>query len=200
MNNSAQVEELSELENLEFNRRLDIAYGVIPAAGKLFGERYELEERIKEASKSINRHWPWIAFVVALLVHYFILDGGSNFTWASWIALMVIAWWILKQYEIGQLQSQRNQYNKWLLDLEVIWRGANGYGSFWEISRFVNDGYFENDNDEFDAWWADQNTNILLRVCGYERGERISKELARRSSEFRRGLQEFQQKRGGNDE
>lgn len=200
MDNAAQVEELSELENLEFNRRLDVAYAVIPAAVKLFGERGELDKRFKKASKAINSYWAWVVMVVALLIHYLILDGGNSFTWAGWIAMMVVAWWVLKRYEIWELGSQRDRHNERLMDLGVTWFGATGHEAFWEIDRFAGDGYFGNDNDEFRNWWADQTTCILDRVCGIEKGERIGKERARRSSEFRKNLKTFQKGQGGDDE
>lgn len=200
MDNVSQIDDLSELENMELNRRMDIAFAVVPAAVKLFRERHELDGQIKDASKGLSRNWPWAVFFLALLIQYFLLDSGSSFTWTGWVALSVFVWWLLKQHEIWLMHVQRKRYNKWLIDLEVTWGGATGSTTFSEISNFVDEGYFDNRSDTFRDWWSEQTTIILYRVCGVERGERIGEERAGRSREFRQKLQDLHQKQGGDDE
>lgn len=174
MNEASTIDELSELEQIEFNRRLDIALATIDPAAQFFGERAQLDEQIKAASKSAANYWPWAATALALWTDYFIRDGDSGWTWAAWLGLMAFCYGVLRQYDLSQLKAQRTQYNKWLLELEVAWCGAVGDSSgLWELAHLMQDGDLDRDGDKFQEWWLKKLTLILERVCGIEKGRRI---------------------------
>ncbi|MDD5300023.1 MAG: hypothetical protein PHD65_05965 [Gallionella sp.] len=192
MNDAVQETELSELERLEFNRRSDVAYAVVPAAVRLFSERAKLEERIKRTSKIARSYWYWIVIAGGVVLNYFLSDEGHKITWGTGVALLTIFMWYSKQYELGQLESQRDKYNGRLYEMEVIWNGATGsHITFWDINRFAGEFGFDREAEVFCDWWTTQSTSILARVCERGTAEKIVEELAKRQAKLREDLRDF---------
>jgi len=192
MNDAAQEIELSEFERLEFNRRSDVAYAVVPAAVRLFSERAKLEERMKRTSKAARSYWYWIIIAGGVVLNYFLSDDGHRLTWGTGVALLAIFMWYSKQYELGQLEAQRDKYNGRLYEMEVIWNGATGsHITFWDLNRFAGEFGFDSEADIFCDWWAKQSTSILARVCERGKGEKIIEELAKRQAKPREDLRDF---------
>ena len=191
MSDAAQEMELSEFERLEFNRRKDVAYAVIPAAVRLFGERAQLEKRIRSTSKIARSYWYWIVIVGGVVLNYFLSDDTHRFTWGTGIALLAIFMWYSKQYELGQLESQRDKYNGRLYELEVTWSGATGSNiAFWDINRFAGEFGFDSEDDVFCDWWAKQAASILARVCELAKDEDTGENLAKRQARFRENFRD----------
>lgn len=192
MNDAVQETELSELERLEFNRRSDVAYAVVPVAVRLFSERAKLEERIKRTSKIARSYWYWIVIAGGVVLNYFLSDEGHKITLGTGVALLTIFMWYSKQYELGQLESQRDKYNGRLYEMEVIWNGATGsHITFWDINRFAGEFGFDSEADIFCDWWAKQSTSILARVCEREKAEKIVDELAKHQAKAREDIRDF---------
>lgn len=109
MANNKQQAKISELERIEFKRRLDIAYSVIHVAARFFYKKGKFEEQIKSESKAAKSYWYWILLSVGIAFHYLWPEGGSGMDLGSWVALMAIGGYFLKQYELSLLRSQRDQ-------------------------------------------------------------------------------------------
>lgn len=194
MSDAALEMELSEAERLEFNRRNDLAYAVIPAAARLFSEGADLEERIKSESKAVNSYWYWIIGGGGLILQFFLSGNTFEFTLGAGtgVALVAAGSWYLRQYEVLRLRSMHDRCNERLYDLEVIWGGATGKSTFRSISDFASGLGFDTKDDVFCDWWEEQRTCILDRVCGYEKGKRIGEDWAKRHAKFRTDLRDFQ--------
>lgn len=189
MNDVVQEMELSEFERLEFNRRRDVAYAVIPAAIRLFSERIKLEERIKSTSKTARSYWYWIIIAGGVVLNYFMSDDTHRFTWGTGIALMAIFMWYSKQYQLEQLKSQRDKYNGRLYELEVVWNGATGSSiTFWDINRFAGEFGFDSEDNVFCDWWAKQTVSILARVCELQKGGYMDENLEKRQARLREDI------------
>lgn len=189
MSDAVQEMELSELERLEFNRRRDVAYAVIPAAIRLFSERTKLEERIKNTSKTARSYWYWIVIAGGVVLNYFMSGDTYRFTWGTGVALLAIFMWYSKQYQLEQLKSQRDKYNGRLYELEVVWNGATGsIITFWDINRFAGEFGFDSEESVFCDWWAKQTTSILARVCELQRGSLTDENLEKRQAKLREDI------------
>lgn len=190
MNVAEQEIELSELERLEFDRRNDLAFAVVPAAARIFSERTELEERIKSESKAANSYWYWVIGGGGLVLQAFLSDNLFEWTWGigSAIALAAIGFWYLKRYELWQLGARHDRCNERLYELEVIWIGATGHSTFWSINDIVD---LDRDGNKFCDWRAEQESMILERACGYERGRKIGEDRAKRMANFKTALSDF---------
>src|SRR3989338_1807096 len=186
MSDTAQEIALSELEKLEFNRRRDLAYAVIPAAVRLFSERNKLEERIKSTSKIARSYWYWIVIVGGVVLNYFLSDDTHRFTWGTGIALLAIFMWYSKQYQLEQLKSQRDKYNGRLYELEVVWNGATGNSiAFWDINRFAGEFWVDSEGDIFCGWWAKQTASILARIRELQNGNLMDESPEKRQARLR---------------
>ncbi|MDO8810847.1 MAG: hypothetical protein Q7J38_02300 [Gallionella sp.] len=186
MSDAVQEMELSEFERLEFNRRRDVAYAVIPAAIRLFSERTKLEERINSTSKTARSYWYWVVIAGGVVLNYFMSDDIHRFTWGTGIALIAIFMWYSKQYQLEQLKSQRDKYNGRLYELEVVWNGATGSSiTFWDINRFAGEFGFDSEENVFCDWWAKQTASILARVCELQRGGHMDENLEKRQARLR---------------
>jgi len=189
MSDTVQEIELSELEKLEFNRRRDMAYAVIPAAIRLFSERNKLEERIKSTSKTARSYWYWVVIAGGVVLNYFMSDDAHRFTWGTGIALLAIFMWYSKQYQLEQLKSQRDKYNGRLYELEVVWNGATGNSiTFWDINRFAGEFGFDSEDNAFCDWWAKQTASILTRVCELQKGGHMDENLEKRQAKLREDI------------
>jgi hypothetical protein len=189
MSDTVQEIELSELERLEFSRRRDLAYAVIPAAIRLFSERNKLEERIKSTSKTARSYWYWIVIAVGVVLNYFMSDDTYRFTWGTGVALLAIFMWYSKQYQLEQLKSQRDKYNGRLYELEVVWNGATGNSvTFWDINRFAGEFGFDSEDNAFCDWWAKQTASILARVCELQKGGYMDENLEKRQAKLREDI------------
>ncbi|WP_143053116.1 hypothetical protein [Nitrosovibrio tenuis] len=159
---------MTELEKIEFNRRIDIAYSVIEAAARCFGLMSDLDERIKSAAKAASSYWYWFFIIVGIVMHYSPSYAGSGLNTGIWVIFATLGVWCAKQFELRQLKTQRDGYEERLYELEMIWRSVVGTGAFfWDIDKFTNDG-LDHEDDAFSAWWAEQRRWILERVCGYK--------------------------------
>jgi hypothetical protein len=191
MEDAAEELELTALEQMEFNRRNDSAFAIIPFAIRLFTEREELSGRLKSESKQSWNYWHWALFAGALALNYFLSDDGSKFTWAAWVAIMVAVSWFEKQYVIWKLGQDHDRCNRKLFELEVAWNAATSQRTFWDISRFAGELGFDPEDDAFSDWWGEQRLGIFERVCGWDRGRRIGKDRAERHAKFRQELREM---------
>ena len=188
MSNPEQSLELSEAENIELNRRVDIAYGLIPEAISLSGARNELDEQIKNESKALKRYY--IVIFVALLIHFFVLDG-EKFTWATFIAVAAGVLLYARQYDLQNLMARRQRYSEKLNDLDMTWQTVIGYRNFLDVYNFVKgDHFFDDESEDFQNWWSVKVTCILQRVCGAEKGWRIGEDWARRNALLRKRRRE----------
>jgi len=189
MSDTAQAVALSELEKLEFNRRRDLAYAVIPAAVRLFSERNKLEERIKSTSKTARSYWYWVVIAGGVVLNYFMSDDTHRFTWGTGIALLAIFMWYSKQYQLEQLKSQRDKYNGRLYELEVVWNGATGNSiAFWDINRFAGEFGFDSEGDIFCGWWAKQTASILARIRELQNGNLMDESPEKRQARLREDI------------
>lgn len=186
MSDAAREMELSEFERLEFGRRKDVTYAVIPHAARLFHERALLDERIENESKAAHSYWYWIIGGGGLALQFFLSSMVFEFTWGtgSLITLGAVASWWLRQYELVKLRVLRDKCTGRLYELEMIWNSATGEGTFWSISDFASDFYPSTKDSKFHEWWLEQELSILQRVCGWERGYKIGEEWVKRFAAY----------------
>ena len=186
------MEELSEYERLEFNRREDVAlYGVLPAAVKLFKEKSELEKAKNDFELKRDRsHWHRYRFLYVLVVgigsHFFLAGGPWGLNYGTIIVLFACAYIAAEVYEQAQLHSQLNKCAEKLSELEVMWNSVAPArarkGTFEDMSKFADTGRLNFDDYACFSWYVEQRTWILVRVCGWEKGQRVGDELTRQDT------------------
>ena len=155
---------MTEIERLEFNRRIDIANAVIKDAIRVFNQLTELDTLIENKSRTTKISWYLIAIFVGIAVEYFLPDTGHKTSWGLYIAWIAVVIWTLQFFEIQYLKSRREHCNDRLHELEVLWSGGTGLITFWSIGGYAKLLEHDRENDKFRAWWNEQLDLILERV------------------------------------
>lgn len=161
---STQEFEMTEIERLEFNRRIDIANAVIKDAIRVFNQLTELDNLIESKSKTAKISWFLIAILGGIALEYFLPDSGRRISWGIYIAWIAFVIWSWKFFEILYLKSRREHCNERLHELDVIWTGGTGLITFWSIGGFAKALEHDRENDQFNEWWSEQLKLILERV------------------------------------
>lgn len=156
--------EMTELERLEYNRRIDIANAVIKDAIRLFNQLTELDIQIGNMSKTANIYGYLVVIAGGIALDYFLPDTGRRISWGVYIAWVAFVVWCWQFFEILYLKSRREHCNERLHELDVIWSGGTGLLTFWSIASFAKALEHDRENDEFRAWWEEQSRLILERV------------------------------------
>lgn len=171
---NTKLTELSELERLDFTRRTDVAYSIIPAAIELFDSLRGVEESIKSGSTSWTLRWYWIAIAIAVVLSYVVPKGDDEIPWPMWIAFLAAYLGFNKQRELTLLREQSDKYSEKLSQLAMEWAGATGdRSSFWGIKNLSEGIGFDAEDEGFCDWWFEQRNSILGHVCGIERAQAI---------------------------
>jgi hypothetical protein len=161
---SSQEYEMTEIERLEFNRRIDIANAVIKDAIRVFNQLTELDNLIESKSRTTKISWYLIVMLIGVAVDYFMPDNGHRISWGEYIAWIALVVWSWKFFEIQYLKSRREHCNERLHELDVIWSGGTGLLTFWALGGFAKLLEHDRENDKFRAWWKEQLDLMLERV------------------------------------
>jgi hypothetical protein len=159
---------LSDAGALEFNRRVDIAYAMLPSAAHFLGLRTELTAQIAMEKKQSASPWYWIVGLVGVALHYVFAPADAKFSFGLWLSLMAFAYWAFKGHTISKLQERRYACTESLMRLAASWHGAIGHETFWDIERFVADGFIDREDDAFLDWWSEQREMICARCAPTE--------------------------------
>lgn len=175
-----------EIEAIEFDRRVDLAYSAIPASLRIFAELAQVRAEENRGVKSDNTVvYSCIAVGVGGSILQWILTGNDpKFGLGTILSLLAFVAMFFaidirdkKRARILEtFSTRRTLYVARLAELEIIWLGATAHNSFHELARFcnlVNEKYFDWKDKEFCEWWLGQKEQILVRVCGSEKVEKI---------------------------
>lgn len=176
-----------EIEAIEFDRRVDLAYSAIPASLRIFAELAQVHPEENSDVKSDNTVvYSCIALVVGGSILQWILTGNNpSFglgTILSLLAFVAMFFAIdIRDKKLARIlerfSTRRALYVARLAELEIIWLGATASNNFHELARFcnlVNEKYFNREDKQFYEWWLGQKEQILLGVCGTEKIEKIA--------------------------
>ena len=161
---SSQEYEMTEVERLEFNRRIDIANAVIKDAIRVFNQLTELDNLIESKSKTTKVSWYLVTILIGIALDYFLPDGGHRISLGEYIAWIAIVIWCWKYFEIQYLKSRREHCTERLHELNVVWSGATGLINFWSIGGYAKALEHDRENENFRVWWKEQLDLILERV------------------------------------
>lgn len=164
MDRTDQSAEASEAQQLEFNRRFDIAYALLALAATLFLSQKTLSEAIAAAKKSMRSYWYWIVGGGGLVGHYVFAPSVSQFS--AGIAVVIGTWlyWLVNGFEVARLEREWNRSCEKLREVAASWVGATGHTTFREIEQFVVDGDIFRQHPDFSRWWNIQQDMIWDRV------------------------------------
>jgi len=162
---------LSEVQQLEFNRRIDIAYALVPFAAHFFGLRADLTAQIAAGKKRSSSPWYWVVGLAGIGLHYVFAPPDAKFSVGLWLSLMAFGYWVLTGYTTSKLEERRSACVDKLMSIATVWNGATGYAMFWDMERFVEDGSIDREDDAFFSWWTEQRDMVLVR-CGAVEAER----------------------------
>jgi len=200
MNDAAQDMELTELQSIEFNRRMNVADAVIPAAQRLLYEKHNLAINIETEIRRKVSYWTWASLVIGLGLHFFLATslwtfnvGTAIFLFAGYLANVINTQ--SAQY-ITSMRLRDMQCDDQLSQLEVIWSGATALNSLKSIREFASEAGTYPDNEEFIKWRHKHTEQMLVQICGYEKGERIAKDRAERLAKFDEGMRSLRASRG----
>ena len=176
-----------EIEAIEFDRRVDLAYSAIPASLRIFAELAQVRAEENSDVKYDNTVvYSCIALVVGGSILQWILTGNNpSFglgTILSLLAFVAMFFAIdIRDKKLARIlerfSTRRALYVARLAELEIIWLGATASNNFHELARFcnlVNEKYFNWEDKQFYEWWLGQKEQILLGVCGTEKVEKIA--------------------------
>jgi hypothetical protein len=138
--------------------------------------------------KKTPSKWHWLFFVGGLALHF--VESGSNWNFDTGTAMVLGAG--LSFYQIAhhidrvveRLGTGVSSCDDQLSQLEVIWLGATAYDTFNEMREFAGEFGLDSEDKKFQSWWAKQRGQILAKVCGYEKGEKMAKDETERSAKF----------------
>lgn len=177
MNADEQEIALSEIESLEYKRRVDVAYAVIPVAVRIFHDRTRIVELSNDKSKTKISFWAWAFFWFGFVLHFLVASMHVDFNFGTVIFLIaglnLFNFWEVTENWTEQMRTARNDCDYQLSNLEVVWRGATGYDSFREIGLLELEDERHLQSEKFRKWWNKQTLRILERVCGREKAESI---------------------------
>ena len=188
MSDIAKELAFTELEALEVARRNDLASAVIPAAVRLFSKRTDLWAQLKTWEKRSPSKWHLVFLAGGLALHF--VESGTNWTFDTGTAIVLATG--LNFYQtahhkdrvVERLGTEVSSCDDQLSQLEVVWRGATGYDTFNEIREFAGEFGLDEEDKKFRDWWAEHRKRILVRACGYEKGEKMAKDEAERITKF----------------
>jgi hypothetical protein len=204
VNVANQQIEFSEIEAIEFSRRVDLAFAVVPNALRIFAYKAELLKEEKSAVKTSNVVvYGCIAFgCCAFTLEWFLNGGNVRFGVGSILGLLsaVVMFFAIhmRDKKLEAISTRRSIDVAKLEELQLVWRSATACNTFHELSRFCNliDGQdFKREDQGFCDWWLAQKERILVRLCGSEKVEKIAgteafeaEKVSVRSEESRRRL------------
>ena len=185
--------ELTELERVECNRRMDIAGAVLSSSERQFARRSELKEQIDEQQKRVASKWWWIVGITAFVLFYFLNDGAGivpsmlsgNLGFAGVVALLTYVYWCIANNALTQLKRKDEACLDALYELAGKWAEAVGRLNFWELGDFVTDSGVDEDAEDFQEWWSEQRYAVWQRVCDWDKAEKLRESERERRTYFR---------------
>jgi hypothetical protein len=192
--NSIGEDSFSENENIEINRRSDELNAIINSGARLMALASELEIKIVERNKSLDSYWYWVFGLIGIGVSLLLRKEffGFEFNIGSLIFVLTFGYYLIGLFDKAELNKKLTSLNDKLYELEKNWLAVNGYKTFWELKKFIDEyGELDSSSNKFRLWRLEQRHNILDRVCGFERAQkfiehekRILKDLENLSEEF----------------
>jgi hypothetical protein len=180
--------ELTDIEQIEFNRRIDVIKSIETGALQLFREKAELDKSIKEKDTSVKSKWYWIAIVFGIGLNSLYPNEGAKVSIGFAISSIVALFWIIRIIEISVLEAKSKKLSERLFNLEIMWNGVHN-NTFFELRQFIDINELYHDDTYID-WMFEQRTSIYMKVCGIERGSKIGKYWTDRDVNFRKMLRE----------
>lgn len=163
MANHTNGGERSEAQQLEFNRRSDVAYALLPLAADLFGRRSTLKVQIAAAKRTVQAYWYLKVGILGLVLHFVFAPPGAKLSAGIALTIGVLALWLVIGYQIGQLEAKHARCQAKLREVEAAWVAATGHTTFWDIERFVKYGEIDR-NPDFEDWWRSELEVISDRI------------------------------------
>lgn len=180
--NSAEYQnaKLSDLEELELRRRLDVARGVLPRAITLFETRNNCKERVKSTEATENKDlWLLSAMLVLLIAHALMGKGDVLTALPGSLSILPLIWLVALRYDrFSANRAEENVQDK-LMALSVIFYGASGsWRAFWAIDDFADSGTsgpagFDNQDDRIRKWFFRVRLSIVESICGLDDFDRV---------------------------
>lgn len=180
--NSAEYQnaKLSDLEELELKRRLDVAGGVLPHAITLFETRNNCKKWVKSAEATENKDLWLLSAMIVLLIAHALMGKGDNLTaLPGSLSILPLIWLATLRYDrYAANRAEANVQDK-LMALSVPFYGASGsWGEFWRIDDFSDSGTagpqgFDTQDDRIRKWFFRVRLSIVQSICGLDDLDRV---------------------------
>ena len=160
--------EISEAQQIEMNRRVDVMFSIIPSAKHIMFMRSDIRDQLTEINKSSRKLVMACVFFFGLIWHWVVSDGGLSLDFGVYISLIAALYWIQDSYKINSLEKQDNKYVDRLWDLSVVWCSVTTQDRFFEILKFETElGTVSEDDERYLQWISDAKEAISYRVWKY---------------------------------
>lgn len=159
---------VTEAQQIEIRRRLDVMHSLIPIARQLLLVRSQIREQLAELNK-LNRKL--IIYGVMLFggVWHWISSGDNGFSIniGAFILISAGLFWYGDGERIRDLEQKDAHYGDILMGLSTTWLSVTTRDTFLQIRGFVNEfGAISDDDDGFRQWILEAREAINYRVVG----------------------------------
>ena len=166
--------QLSEVQKIEYRRRLDVCHASMASVEALVHERIESSEAIKEQGNFAKARWPWVVIGLAVLVHWG--ADTAEIAWLKSAALIVglLVAWMFVQSGVSDWQARSNlkHVEREIARLLFHWVSAGAPShSFYEYAALVQSLGTSPD------WKESRSINTELRKCLLRRVSDLSVDL-----------------------
>lgn len=172
---SESGEELTELEDIEVNRRLDELNAIVSSASKLLERKCSIEEIAQEERERLSSKWYLIIGILGLVLYFYLKSPSSklDLNFGSIVFVAVICDYLNSLHTLNRNTTSISKVNEKLFELEHKWIANVGAPTFWELRNFVINSYFDDSEEKFMKWRDEQRWSIIILVCGWSRGGKI---------------------------
>jgi hypothetical protein len=196
---TADSMDMTELERIEYNRRMDIVGAVLSLSVRQFVRKKELGEEMALKKKLVASKWWWIVGLAALAIFYFLSDGSGiiaglisgKLALPGIVAVFTYVYWVFAQDSLNQLHQKYETCSDSLHELAAKWSEAVGSKTFWGLAELITEYGIDENAEDFQKWWSEQRYLILQRVCGWDKAEMLMEKQEIRHAKFLDGLKSF---------
>jgi hypothetical protein len=157
---------ITEAQQIEINRRVDVMYSLIPIAKHIIFMRSDIKDQIKEINQKSRKVTIGGFFIFGTFWHWIASDGGGfSWDWGVVFSLMAGAYWCGDLFKISQLEKEDKSYASKLMDLSAVWCSVTTQDTFLEILKFETElGTIPEDEENFSKWITEAREAIYGRV------------------------------------
>jgi hypothetical protein len=170
---------LTDLEELELRRRLDVARGFLPRAITLFEARKNCKKWVESTEAAKDKELWLLSAMVVLLVAQLFMGKENELTVPGSFAILTLLWLAALRYDrFAANRAEENVQDK-LMALSVTFYGASGsWTEFWAIDEFSDSGTsgpqgFDNQDDRIRKWFFRVRLSIVQSICGSDDIDRM---------------------------